>query len=189
MFALESNALWKDVTWTTISGTAAYSLASASVDASSNFIFEDFVLYKGYELSPISRHELQRLSPGRDWTTDEGTPTHFILDPNEALKQIRLYPIPQEAVTLTLRYYCLPDSLSSDSDTPLNSSSLLIQYHTAIAAYAAWLMLLGEDTTPAIVMKRKELIGIYVTGRDLAIDKFKNTASMPLKIKGSRIWK
>ena len=85
--------------------------------------------------------------------------------------------------------YGLKDLLSSASDTPLNSSTLLTQYHTAIAAYAAWLMLLGEDTTPAIVMKRKELIGIYVTGRDLAIDKFKNTASMPLKIKGSRIWK
>lgn len=188
-FALESRALWKDVTWTTVSGTAAYAFSAASADASSNFMWEDFVLYDGYELSPISRHELQRLNPGDDWTDEEGQPTHFMIDPEEAQKKIRLYPIPQAAKTLTLRYYVFPTALVADSDTPLNSSTLMAQFHLGIAALAAWLLLSGEEQTAAVDAKQAKMLGIYADARDKAIDTFKNTASMPIKIKGSRIWR
>lgn len=188
-FAMESKSLWKDVTWTTVSGTADYAFSAASTDISSLFMWEDWVTYDGHELSPISRHEIQRLSPGDDWTDDEGAPTHFLIDPEEAQKKIVLYPIPQEAVTLSMRCFVLPTALSSDSDTPLNSSTLMAQFHIAIAAYAAWLLLLGEETTPGIVEKRRELLEVYTNGRDLAIDTFKNTMSMGIKIRGSRLWK
>lgn len=187
--ALESRALWKDVTWTTVSGTAAYEFSAGSTDISSLFMWEDWVTYNGYELNPISRHELQRLHPGDDWTDDAGAPTHFIIDPEEAQKKIRLYPIPQEAVTLSMRCFVLPTVLASDSDVPLNSSTLLSQFHVGIAAYAAWLLLLGEETTAGIAEKRRELLEIYNNSRDLAIDTFKNTVSMGIKIKGSRIWR
>lgn len=188
-FVLESKALWRDVTWTTVSGTATYAFSAASADISSSFMFEDWVTFDGYELAPISRHELQRLNPGDDWTDEEGTPSHFLIDPEEAAKRIRLYPIPQSAVTLSMRCFVLPTALAADSDTPLNSSALMAQFHIAIAAYAAWLLLLGEETTAGIVEKRRELLDIYTNGRDLAIDTFKNTMSMGIKIKGSRIWR
>lgn len=188
-FAMESKALWRDVTWTTVSGTAAYAFSAASVDISSSFMWEDFVLFDGYELKPISRHELQRLNPGDDWTDEQGTPSHFIIDPEEAQKKIRLYTIPQSAKTLSMRCYVLPTALSADSDTPLNSSTLTSQFHIGIAAYAGWLLLMGEEPTPTTETRRNNLLKIYETSRDLAIDTFKNTASMPLKIKGSRIWR
>lgn len=188
-FVMESKALWKDVTWTTVSGTAAYAFSAASTDISSLFLWEDWVTYDGSELAPISRHELQRLTPGNDWTDDAGAPTHFVIDPEEAQKKIRLYPITQEAKTLSMRCYVLPTALSGDSDVPLNSSTLLSQFHISICAYAAWLLLLKEETTPGIVEKRRELLSIYSNGRDLAIDTFKNTMSMGINVKGSRIWR
>lgn len=188
-FAMESKILWKDVTWTTVAGTAAYAFSAASTDISSSFLWEEFVTLDGSELSPISRHELQRLSRGDDWTDDQGTPSNFIIDAEEAQKKIRLYPIVQEAKTLSMRCYVLPTSLSGDTDTPLNSSTLTSQFHISLCAYAAWLLLLAEEATPGVIAKRRELLEIYSNGRDLAVDTFKNTMSMGIKIKGSRIWK
>ena len=188
-FAAESRMLWKDVTWTTVAGTAAYAFSAASTDISSSFMWEDWVTFGGLELSPISRHELNRLSHGDDWTDDAGTPSNFVIDPEEAQKKIRLYPIPQTAEVLSMRCYVLPTALSGDSDTPFNSSTLTSQFHIALCAYAAYLLLMGEETTSGNVQKRKELLEIYSGGRDLAIDTFKNTMSMGIKIKGSRIWK
>ena len=85
-FAFDSRALFKDTSWTTVADTATYDLPS-------DFTYEDWITYDGYELAPISRHEIQRLSPGDDWTDEEGTPTHFIIDPEQARQQIRPPPI------------------------------------------------------------------------------------------------
>lgn len=181
-FALETKSLWKDKSW-------SHAANDEDEDLPTDFMWEDWVLYDGVELRPISRHELQRLY-GSDWSTiGASKPTHFIIDPEEAVKEIRLFPIPSTAATLSMRYFPKPADLSSDSDIPLNSSLLMVQFHLAIAAYAAWLLLAYEELTPAIQTKRNELLKIYNDGATKAVDTFKNTASAPLKIKGTRIWR
>lgn len=187
-FAMDTRALWKDATVATVSGTASY-LLSAFTPTVTDFIVEDWLLYDGYELEPISRHELQRLNPGRDWTTDTGSPTHFIIDPEEARKKVLLYPIPQEVKTVSMRYFPIPASMTSDSDTPLNSSALMTQFHLALAAFAAWVLLLGEQMTPPIADKRRELLAIYNDATDKATSTFKNTASQAIPMRGGRIWR
>lgn len=187
-FAMDTRALWKDATVATVAGTAAY-LLSAFTPTVTDFIVEDWLTYDGYELTPISRHELQRMNRGRDWTADTGTPTHFVIDPEEARKKVLLYPIPQEVKTVSMRYFPLPASMASDTDTPLNSSALMAQFHLAIAAFGSWVLLLGEQMTPAISDKRRELLAIYNDATEKAVSTFKNTASMPIKMKGGRFWR
>ena len=151
-------------------------------------MWEDWVTYGGLKLIPISRYELLQLS-GDDWTDDGAAlPTHFLIDPEQAVKEIVLYPIPTEAKTLVMRYFPLPTELTADGDTPLNSSSLMAQFHIGLAAYAAWLMLLSEELTPAIILKRRELAPIYADAVTKAVDTMKNTASAGLKFKGKAIW-
>lgn len=179
-FALETRSLWKDTSW-------SHSADDADEDLPTDFMWEDYVTYDGKELDPISRHELNRRR-GETWTADTGTPTHFIIDPEQAVKEIVLYPIPQEAKTLAMRYFPLPAELSSDTDTPLNSSSLMVQFHLGIAAFAAWLMLLNEEQTPPVVQKRRELAPVYADSVSKAVGLFKNTASAPLELRGRAVW-
>lgn len=180
-FALETKALFKDTSWTTTSGTATYSLPS-------DFMWEDYVTYNGYELKPISRHELNRLNPGSDWTDRSGTPTYFIIDPEQASKVITLYPIPDDAQTLQMRYFPLPAEVSSDTDIPLNSSDLMAQFHMGLAALAGWMLLSSETMTPEIQAKMQLMMAYYTDSVVKAVDTFKNTASFGIQIKGSRIW-
>lgn len=183
-FALDSKCLWKDAsTYTVVDGTAGYSLPT-------DFMWEKEVTHKGLRLLPISRATLLGLK-GDDWTDDTGTPTNFLIDPEEARKQILLYPIPQSGdagANLILTYYPLPTDLSSSTDVPLNSSSLLAQFHMAIAEYAAWLLLGFEKATPEFVSKRGGLIRHYNDAVIKATDTFKNTASEPIRMRGGRYW-
>ena len=182
-FALDTQALFKDTSW-------SHAANDADENLPSDFMWEDYVSWDGYEISPISRHELNRLNSGTDWTDDSSTsPTHYIIDPEEAVKEIVLYPIPTEAKTLRMRYFPLPTALSSDSDVPLNSSALMAQFHIGIAAYATWLLLLNEEQTPAIVQKQKAMLTIYNDMTEKAISKFKNTASAPIKKNGWFVWR
>lgn len=180
-FAMDTRALWKDKSW-------SHAADDADEDLPTDFMWEDWVTYGGIKLTPIARYELLRQS-GDDWTDDEaGTPTHYIIDPEQATKEILLYPIPQTAGTLVMRYFPLPASVSSDTETPLNSSSLMAQFHVGIAAYQAWLILLYESVTPEIQAKRNNLLAIYNDAVDKATNLFKNTASAGLNIRGSRIY-
>ncbi len=184
-FAMETRSLWKDTTWTSVNGTAAYSFASANPVAS-DFMFEESVYYNGLLLTPTSRRDLAILAPGTDWTLATGTPTRVIVDPEEAIKGIRLYPIPVDAQTISMRYFPLPTALASDSDTPLNSSALMAQFHIGLSAYAAWLLLLTEEVTPGNAQKRDKLLSIYADASTKATDLFKNTVSAPWRMRGSR---
>lgn len=179
-FALDTKALWKDASYSVTAADATYDLPT-------DFMWEDWVKYDGVEISPISRHELQRLS-GQDWTDDQGAPTNYIIDPEEASKSITFYPIPQEAKTAAMRYFPLPAAMSSDSDVPLNSSTLMVQFHLGICAFAAWLLIMGEQVTPATQAKANSLMPLYTDAVNKAIETFKNTASAALQIRGSRIW-
>ena len=175
-FALDSKALWKDVSWSHAASDADESLPT-------DFMWENYVTYGGKKLDPISRYRLNEVYED-DWTDDTAQlPTHYIIDPEQAVKEIVLFPIPTEAKTLTMRYFPLPAEVSSGSDVVLNSSSLMVQFHMAIAAFAAWLILTFDESTPAIADKRRELMKIYNDGITKAVDTFKNTASQPLRIR------
>ena len=178
-FALDSKALFKDKAYTTVSGTSTYTLPT-------DFICEDTVTYNGYPLIPVSRHTLYKLYPDTDWTLLTGTPKHFMVDPEEASLVLRLIPIPQEAKAVSMRYYPMPAAVSAGSDVVLNSSTLMVQFHMAIAAMAAYLVLTFEESTPAVSDKRRELIKIYADGVAKAVDTFKNTASEPLRLRPKR---
>lgn len=176
-FALDTRALFKDTSFTSVADQATYSL-------SSDFMYEEYVTYAGLKLTPISRVRILEIKSADDWTDDTGTPTHFIIDPEEAQKKLLLYPKPTTAGdTIGLRYYPLPAAMSSDSDTPLNSSALMAQFHMALAAFTAWILLLSEQSTPQIVEKRNELLKIYTDGVNKATETFKNTASAPLRMR------
>lgn len=179
-FSYDTRALWKDVSYTTANGDADYDLPS-------DFTWEDWVTYNGKELVPISRHELQTRY-GEDWASVEGEPTHFIIDPEEAVKELLLFPIPQEAKTVVMRYFPLPAALSSDSSVPLNSSALMAPFHLGLCAFAAKLLLMGEDPTPAILQKMAMMDRIYLEATSKANDTFRNTASAPINIRGGRTW-
>lgn len=181
-FAYDSKALFKDhTTYTVVDGTATYDLPT-------DFWLEKMVTHKGLELDPATRHELQRFN-GNDWTQDNGTPNRYIIDPEEARKQIRLYPKPQAndaGANLVLTYYPVPAALSGDSAVPLNSSSLMVQFHIGIAAYAAWLILMSETMTPEVMTKRASLMSQYQDKVTDAVDYFGNTPSAPINIRGPR---
>jgi hypothetical protein len=149
-------------------------------------MWEDWVLFDNEKLYPISRYRLQSNNPESDWTLEEGTPTHYIIDPEEARKQITLYPEPQAAdagKTLLLRYFAIPAEMDSDTDSPFNSSALLVQFHLGVAAYASWLLLQGSESTPAIETKKRNLLAIYQDHVTKAVDTFKNTASEPIRMR------
>ncbi len=183
-FALDTRTLWKDTSWTSDSGDANYDLPS-------DFMFEDYLLFNGLRLDPISRHRLHELSPGSDPFVVAGTPTHYIIDPEQATKQLLLYPIPQDQddnKTIFMRYFPRPAAMTADTDTPLNSSSLMVQFHIGLAAYMAWLILTGEIQTPEIVQKRNELLKIYNHALTQATDTFKNTVSEPMRMRPDTPW-
>jgi hypothetical protein len=179
-FALDSHCLWEDEPFTTAIGTATYNLPD-------DFMWEEFATYDGKELTPISQHELQ-VRAGEDWANEQGPPSHVLVNPAEGAKTFRLWPTPQEVKTGVLRYYPLPASLSSDASVPLNSTALLAQFHIGICAYAAWLLLMSEDETPAIGQKIKRMERLYSDVWATAQALFKDTASAPIKIRGNRKW-
>ena len=189
-FVLDSKCLWKDDGIAVAGGTAAYSLPS-------DFMFEKLpVMYSktggnsNVELTPISRLELGR-NRGDDWTTITGDPQNFIIDPEEARKQITLFPYPpagDAGGTLTLTYYPLPADMAAAGDVPFNSYALLAQFHTGLAAWAAWMLLGAETATPEITQKRRDLLQVYNDFVTQAVNTFQNTSSEPIRMRGVRTY-
>lgn len=181
-FCLETRSLFKDTTYTSVANDATYALPT-------DFMWEESVYFAGLLLSPMTRRDFAILSPDSDWTLTTGTPTRYLIDPEEATKQILLYPIPTSndaSKTIAMRYFPLPATLSQDTDTPLNSSALMSQFHIGLAAYAAWLLLTAESMDQATLVKRRELLSIYADSRDKATDLFKNTTSAQWILRGNR---
>jgi hypothetical protein len=186
-FALDSKALWKDQAYAIVGGVATGNLPT-------DFMWEKAVTYSKtggnsyYALQPITRADLIR-NRTDDWTQVTGDPMYYIIDPEEARKQVLIYPYPPSGDaggTLTLTYYPLPVDLAAGADVPLNGYSLLAQFHVALASWAAWFLLAAEPATEEIRAKRKDLLSIYNDGVTLAVDTFKNTAAAPLRMRGSR---
>jgi len=184
-FAMDSKALYKDASTITVAAD------DASYDLPTDFMYEKKVTHKGIALEPISRSTLEFYTKTQDWSVITGTPKKFVIDPEEARKQILLYPIPQgddAGANLIITYYPLPAEMTADTDTPLNSSSLMIQFHIGIAAYTAWLLLGNVPSTPEVANKRSDLMKQYMDKVTEAIDTFGNTKSAPIRMKGGRYW-
>ena len=175
-FALDSGCLFKDKAYTTVAGTATYTLPT-------DFVLEGTVTYDGLPLKPVSRHTLYSLYPGTDWTTLSGTPKWYMVDPEEANMALRLIPTPDAAKAVSMRYAPVPADVSAVGDIVLNSSTLMTKFHLGIAALAAWLILQGEQVTPEIQAKSGAMMMIYTDAVNKAIEKFGNTKSEPLRIR------
>lgn len=172
-FAMDSKALYKDSAIVMVAGTAAYDLPT-------DFMYEKAVTLNGIELKPISRATLEAKKTSDRWDDDQGTPKYFIIDPEEARKKITLYPKPDstdDGTSIVLTYYPVPATMSSDSTLPLNGSTLMVQFHIGLAAYAAWLLLSFLTQTPEISQKRADLFNTYKSKIDEAIQTFGNTKS------------
>ena len=186
-FVLDSLALYKDDTITTVSGIAAYDLPT-------DFMFEKLVELKGIGLKPISRATLDYYNTSDRWDDDAGTPEYFMINPEEAKKTITLFPIPQSgdagSDNMILTYYPFPSTLVYAEQTDiLNGSALMVQFHMGLCAYAAWLLLMNEDMTESIQSKRRDLKKMYDDAVSDAISKFGDTVSEPIMMKGGRYFK
>ena len=191
-FALDTRCLFKDQAISVVSGTAVYALPS-------DFMFEKKVTLStvnnavgGIGLKPVSRATLEFYNTAQDWTQINGTPTNYIIDPELARQQIRLYPVPQGADAgtnnLLLTYYPLPATLVNPTDVPLNGNLLLAEHHIGIAAYAAWLLLQAEVATPETIAKLQQLYKLYQDKVTICIDRWGNTSSEGLRFLGGRTW-
>jgi hypothetical protein len=185
-FVIDSKCLWKDWAATiAVSGTASYALPT-------DFMFEKKVTFDGIGLIPKTRQQLESLYRSSDWSTVTGTPVYYVVDPDVDKSQLLLVPIPQandagKAIVLT--YYPRPTDLSADADIPFNSTPLLAQFHIALAAWTAWMQLMGEsETTPSIERKRNNLLKLYNDTVSQATDTFGNTVSAPIRMMGVRAY-
>ncbi len=192
-FALDSKALFKDQIWSVVSGQSAYALPS-------DFMYEKKVTIStinssdaGIALTPISRAALEFAQTDHDWTQDTGTPKMYIIDPETARNSMTLYPQPQGADAgtnnLRLTYYPYPTLLVNGTDVPLNATGNLIQFHRAIAAYAAWLLTAIEIQDQNTLAKRSGLKKIYEDAATEATDKYGNSSQMQLRLQGGREWR
>jgi len=175
-FILDSKSLFKYATHTSTAGTSTYSLTT-------DFLLEESITYNGIYLKPVSRRTLAVLYPDTDWTLLEGTPTMYMIDPEQINRVFRLIPIPQEAKTVVLKYLALPSEVSAATDVVLNAATLMTQFHMGVAAFAAWILLNYETATPEIVEKKREMQKIYQDYVNKAIENYGNTKSEPLRFR------
>ena len=177
-YCLDTKALYK---------TQAYTMAvdDATYDLPTDFIGDKIVMLNGIELDSVSKMKLSTLYKSRRWDTLEGTPKYYVIDPMEAKMQLLLVPIPDSIANgtdLQMTYYAMPTVMSSDSASPFNSSTLMTQFHIAVAAYAAWLLLGYLTLTDAIISKRQDLLNTYTGKVNEAIASFGDTKSESLSL-------
>lgn len=196
-FAMDTRCLFKDQTYSVVSGQSNYNLPS-------DFMFERKVtistdnsppMASGTLLIPISRAGLEFYVRDRTWGDDTGTPKFYIIDPavsSGSPGSLVLYPQPQgvNAGTnnLIMTYFPYPTAMSAASDTPLNATTNLQQFHIALAEYAAWLLTAIDVQTPEITTKRDRLYAAYQNKVTECIDRYGNTPGEPLRIRGGRTW-
>ena len=181
-FAVDSEALFKDSEYTLVADDGTYALPS-------DFMWEKEFELNGDDIKPVKRYTLSRNAKSSNWKTTKGKPTHVTVDPEEARKQILLYPIPDgnsAGDTLTMVYHAKPTDMSSDSDTPLNGDTYMVRFHMGVAAWAAWALLGYEDLTPEVDAKMAKMWNLYMYYVNEAKDNYDNAASEPMNMRGGR---
>jgi len=158
-------------------------------DLPTDILHIERVVHKGLELIRKSKNYIDSQSSS-DWSDDIGTPKYYYADLDPDNKYIRVYPIPQAgdagANNIEIDYIKDPADLSADSDTPLNSHSLLAIYHPAIAYKAAY-ELLGMSVSAQNIEKMNRFDYEYNKLVDHCINTWKdNEESTPLRMAGGR---
>lgn len=184
-FVKDTGCYWIDQSYSVVANTSTYALPS-------DFLWEKKVTLNGSKLDPISRQTLEDYKGLDRWDDDQGTPSQYMIDPEEANKKLRLYPIPGsgDAGTnnLVMRYIAVPADLSGISDIPFGSYTYLAPYHLALAYYAAYVLLQNEPVGPASA-KRTQLMRDYMAFVSQASDRFKNTQSEAWDMQGRRAYR
>lgn len=180
-FVLDTRCLTDNVTDTSVADQAAYDLQSDVLDIKR-------IAHKGLELKRISKFELDRYT-GQDWSDDTGTPKYYYVDLDPNNKKYYLYPIPQgndAGANLAVEYIKIPPSLSSDSSVPLDSHTLLVPYHDALAykAAATLLDILPRQEEVFMIQRYEKHYNDLVSH---CIETFKALAvTQPLRMRGGR---
>lgn len=129
--------LWAQGSGSTIAKLGEYFPADFGV---SKFRTLSVVRYSNKELIARDWDWYQREVAAAGKANEHGIPKYYIVRPDE---KILLYPIPSEAETITIDYYCKPIQLINGVDKP----AIPEEYHEAIVCRA--LMFYGhheEDT-------------------------------------------
>lgn len=180
-FVLDTRCLTDNVTDTSVADQAAYDLQTDCLDIKR-------LAHKGLELKRISKFELDRYT-GQDWTDDKGTPRFYYVDLDPNNKKYSLYPIPQgndAGVNLAQEYIKIPPSLSSDSSVPLDSHTLLVPYHDALAykAAATLLDILPDQAALVMIQRYEKKYEQYVSH---CIETFNAlSVTQPVRMRGGR---
>lgn len=132
-FVEDSRALTDVQSFSIVSGTRTYALATDTMDIIR-------VAHNGLPLLRMSKFDLDAMTK-TDWTQTSGTPRKYYVDFTSTTKNIVIYPNPQGGDSgtnnLVLEYLKVPPVLSGDSSILLNSQVLLNPYLMAVAYHAA----------------------------------------------------
>ncbi len=184
-FAIDSKCTFKDMApQVAVLNQAVYPLPA-------DFMWEKLVLFNGIMLPPVSRFELARTNTGTRWDQRTGTPTAYNIDPDVARQQLLLFPLPQAndvGKDIQMTYFALPTALANPGDVPLNANPLLVQFHMALAFWASWYLLQGEDASETVMAKMKKFLDTYNDYVSQCVDTFENTVSLPLRMRGVRVY-
>lgn len=133
-FVLDTRVLVDVDTDSIVAGTSEYDLPTDLLDMTR-------VAINGRKVDRSSEFDLDFDSGQQDWTDDEGTPYRYYVDLDPNNKKLRIFPKPQASDAgsnnLRMEYIKIPPALSSDSSVPLDSHTLLVPYHDALAYWAA----------------------------------------------------
>lgn len=117
------NSLTED--FPTVASTSAYTLPSDFLKLASVFNADD-----NDPLVPVTLEEYD------DLDDSSGKPYHYTVDGNDLV----LYPTPDAAYNITLRYYNTSVELAADTDEP----NLPEDYHYLLEHYALWRAYMAE---------------------------------------------
>lgn len=185
---LEAAILKDAVTLTTVADQRNYALSGLTGTP----IRFDRVTHDGIELQRRDKAWFD-LYASDDWSDDIGTPTQYYIDVSDPDSQyLYLYPTPQSqdaGANLIVEYVKRQDELSSDTDIPFNSNTLLYPYHHGIA-YSASAMLLLRDPSQENAIKSSSYMkkGNGILTKVIEIFKAQEREE-PLRLRGGRYWR
>lgn len=140
-------------------------------------------------LKKISEFDLD-MYVGGDWSSTNGSPSHYYVDTNLINKHVTLYPIPQASdagtSNLIIEYVKVPTVMASDSSYAFDGQGLLNPYIDGIIFYAASQILFASNN-PADWTKANIMIKQYdskVTECITLFNDLSETTPMHLRISG-----
>lgn len=154
----------------TMRTSAAYTteVGESALELPSNFsrIYEIRDTSTGIQLVPMDLDEVDTLPSTR------GRPNIYTSDGTHLL----VYPTPDGAYTLSLRYWRLPSDMSADTDLP----EIPVQYHALLVSYAMWKAYLRENDYTAANVWATEWQGALLKMRgEVQSDMFDGPRQVP----------